>query len=223
MEEWMAADAAQEPDAAGGAAGDPAGSQEGTQFAAGQRESGGEDGGADAADGTGVTQPRAFARGEGFDDPDAFTENTRAERARDGLAGDEKTLLEKERDTAYREMREQGAPHEAALDFANRRMNERGALMLSRARSETQSLAEREKLEQTVGELTRKVEELTAERDAREEGRASAQASTGPAAGEPAADRDFYTSEEYDRLPQARKDELFESGRIFQMMARWAK
>lgn len=155
----------------------------------------------------------AQARGEG--DPAAFMERERAALA-EGLAADEREGLERERDRELNAMLETGLGRTQALDAANRRMNEKGAALLS-------GRAARGELESRVEELKRQVEELAAGNAAREAAQAAARASTGPAASEAAGDREFYTSEEYDRLPQAKKDELFESGRVFQLMARWAK
>lgn len=159
---------------------------------------------------------RELAQARGEDDPAAFMERERAALS-EGLAADERERLEHERDEELGAMLEAGRDRAQALDAANRIMNEKGAALLSRR------AAAREELESRVEELTRQVEELNAGNAAREAAETAARASTGSAASEAAGDREFYTSEEYDRLPQAKKDELFESGRVFQLMARWAK
>ena len=52
--------------------------------------------------------------------------------------------------------------------------------------------------------------------------RANAQASTGSVAGGQAYEKDYYTSQEWDRLPQNLQQKFIRSGRIFDFMKKWS-
>lgn len=54
------------------------------------------------------------------------------------------------------------------------------------------------------------------------ENRENAAASTGSVAGGNAAEKDFYSSQEWDRLPPQSKEKLIRNGKIFEFMKKWS-
>jgi hypothetical protein len=63
---------------------------------------------------------------------------------------------------------------------------------------------------------------LSAKLDAQAANRANAAASIGSLSGGEAPQKDYYTSEEWDKLPQKDKEKFIKSGKIYEFMKKWS-
>jgi hypothetical protein len=63
---------------------------------------------------------------------------------------------------------------------------------------------------------------LSAKLETQDANRANAQISIGSLSGGQAVERDYYTSEEWDRLPQKAKDKFIRNGKIYEFMKKWS-
>lgn len=75
--------------------------------------------------------------------------------------------------------------------------------------------------DKAVKDSKKEIDELKATVEALKGNSANSAATTGGLATGPAVDQEFYTSEEYDRLPQEMKNKLIRSGKIDAIMAKW--
>lgn len=64
-------------------------------------------------------------------------------------------------------------------------------------------------------------ERLSAKLEALEANRANASASIGSLSGGDVPEKDFYTSQEWDRLPQKQKEKFIKNGKIYEFMKKW--
>ena len=71
--------------------------------------------------------------------------------------------------------------------------------------------------------LRRRYAELQAKYDAETANRANAQAALGSVSGGDAVERDYYTSQEWDRLPEHLRRKFIKNGRIFDFMKKWSE
>lgn len=66
-------------------------------------------------------------------------------------------------------------------------------------------------------------EELKAKYDAESANRTNAQATMGSLAGGEAVEKEYYTSQEWDRLPQKLREKFIKNGKVFDFMKKWAE
>lgn len=83
--------------------------------------------------------------------------------------------------------------------------------------------AEREDRPDELESLRRRYEELQAKYDAEVANRANTQASLGSVSGGEAVERDYYSSQEWDRLPAHLRRKFIQNGRIFDFMKKWSE
>jgi hypothetical protein len=70
--------------------------------------------------------------------------------------------------------------------------------------------------------VKRQYAELQTKYDAELESRANAAASVGSVKGGQAYEKDYYTSQEWDKLPQNLKEKFIKNGKIFEFMKKWS-
>lgn len=168
---------------------------------------------------------KELAEKSGIKDVSAYIESARAASQKAEFAPDEKTQLEKERDAKVQELVDKGQDPELALDFANRQMNDKGSAILAQKQQqimhEGAAKAKEEALNAKVSDLEKKLAEFTASSTAKTANTANAAQSIGAVASVPAQDKDFYTHDEFVKLPQSKQDELTDNGKLFGMMPKW--
>lgn len=81
---------------------------------------------------------------------------------------------------------------------------------------EAMRLCELEQLRSDYGELRQKY-------DAELENKRNAAASTGSVSGGRAAEKDYYSSEEWDGLSEKTKEKFIKSGKVFDFMKKWSE
>lgn len=70
-------------------------------------------------------------------------------------------------------------------------------------------------------ELSKELDRMKKKETAGQTNAANAASSTGSMAGAPAADKDFYTSAEWDKLPFDKKQQFIKNGKVFQWQRKW--
>jgi hypothetical protein len=70
--------------------------------------------------------------------------------------------------------------------------------------------------------VKRQVAELQTKYDAELENRANAAAAVGSVRGGQAYEKDYYTSQEWDKLPQNLREKFIKNGKIFEFMKKWS-
>lgn len=149
------------------------------------------------------------------------------------LTAEEKTNLETKRNELYSKLIDEGNTPTMALITANQQMKESQGELLSDKKATVKAEAERKaELESLKGKVTPLSEriaalekenaELKAKQSAVDSNLAGAAAAVGSLASSPAQDKDFYTSEEWDKLPKdARQRLLKDPTKLKSMMAKW--
>lgn len=74
-----------------------------------------------------------------------------------------------------------------------------------------------------INELKAQLDGYKSKESAQQANTAGAAATVGSLSGGQAQEKDFYTSEEYNNLPEQAKDKLFKSGKIFELMRKWER
>lgn len=73
-----------------------------------------------------------------------------------------------------------------------------------------------------IHNLKKQCESLSAKLDVREANKTNAQAAIGSLAGGGSPEREYYSSQEWDRLPQSTKEKFIRNGKIYDFMKKWS-
>lgn len=151
------------------------------------------------------------------------------------LTREEKTALRTQKVQRANELIAQGTEAPLAYQMAKDEMDEQSDNLLDSKREVAQQEAERkaaleaertgkETLEQKVKDLETKLAKFEATKKVKESNDKAAAASTGSLGGEPAADADYISSEDWDKAKPEVKEKWYKNPKkLMEVMAKWGK